>query len=92
MIEFENVTYAYPGSEIPAIEDISLSVKEGEIVLITGPSGAGKTTLCSTLNRIVPEAYGGELKGSIRIQGKDISSRGIGEMAFEAHAVSGSER
>lgn len=84
IIRFENVTYSYPGTETPAIRDVNLSIREGEIVLITGPSGAGKTTLCSTLNRIVPESYEGELTGKIYVQGEDISTHTIGEMAFKA--------
>lgn len=54
VISFKDVTYSYPGTETPAIKNINLTIKEGEIILVTGPSGAGKTTLCSTLNRIVP--------------------------------------
>jgi len=84
IIRFENVTYSYPGTETPAIRNINLAIQAGEIVLITGPSGAGKTTLCSTLNRIVPESYEGELTGKILVQGEDISSHSIGEMAFKA--------
>ena len=84
IIRFENVTYTYPGADAPAIRDVNLTIREGEIVLITGPSGAGKTTLCSTLNRIVPESYEGEMTGKIYVQGEDISSHTIGEMAFKA--------
>ncbi len=82
IIQFDHVTYTYPGAEKPAIEDINLSIQEGELVLITGPSGAGKTTFCSTLNRIVPESYAGDFQGKLLIQGKDISKRRIGDMAF----------
>ena len=60
------------------------TIKEGEIILVTGPSGAGKTTLCSTLNRIVPEAYEGELSGEICFRGENISKYSIGKMAFKA--------
>ncbi|MCI8638994.1 MAG: ABC transporter ATP-binding protein [Coprococcus sp.] len=84
IIKFEDVTYFYPGTEVPAIKDINLSLNEGEIVLITGPSGAGKTTLCSTLNRIVPEAYEGKLTGRILFWDEDISKYSIGQMAFKA--------
>ncbi len=84
IIKFEDVTYFYPGTEVPAIKDINLSLNEGEIVLITGPSGAGKTTLCSTLNRIVPEAYEGKLTGRILFRDEDISKYSIGQMAFKA--------
>lgn len=82
IIRFEHVSYTYPGADIPAVKDVSFSIEEGEIVLITGPSGAGKTTLCSMLNRIIPESYGGEIEGKIYIKGADISKYTIGQMAF----------
>ncbi|WP_321823240.1 ABC transporter ATP-binding protein [Pyramidobacter piscolens] len=84
IVQFDQVTYTYPGAEKPAIQDISLSIHEGELILITGPSGAGKTTLCSTLNRIVPESYAGNFQGKLLVYGKDISKRRIGDMAFIA--------
>ena len=84
IVQFDQVTYTYPGAEKPAIQDISLSIHEGELILITGPSGAGKTTLCSTLNRIVPESYAGNFQGKLLVYGKDISRRRIGDMAFIA--------
>ena len=40
IIRFEHVSYTYPGADIPAVKDVSFSIEEGEIVLITGPSGA----------------------------------------------------
>lgn len=82
LIRFDHVSYTYPGADDPAVDDVSLSINEGEIVLITGPSGAGKTTLCSMLNRIVPESYGGDISGKIFIEGADISQYTIGQMAF----------
>ena len=68
-IIMENVTYKYPNSERPAIQDICLRVKKGEFVLITGPAGAGKTTLCRCLNGLVPRFYGGEFKGDVIVKG-----------------------
>ena len=82
LIRFDHVSYTYPGVDTPAVRDVSLSINEGESVLITGPSGAGKTTLCSMLNRMIPESYGGEVKGTVSIKGADLSEYSVGQMAF----------
>ena len=45
LIETKNLTYTYPGASQPSISDVSIKVEKGEFVLVTGPSGFGKTTL-----------------------------------------------
>ncbi|MEM2083845.1 MAG: ATP-binding cassette domain-containing protein, partial [Nitrososphaerota archaeon] len=64
-IILKNVTYKYPGSDKPALKNIDLKVRKGEILLITGPTGAGKTTLCSLINGLIPHFYGGMLEGDV---------------------------
>lgn len=67
MVKFQNVTKKF--GSISALEDVSFEVEAGEFIFITGPSGAGKTTLVRLLLRdIVPD------KGKILIEGKDIGS------------------
>ncbi|TCM92791.1 ATP-binding cassette subfamily B protein [Paenibacillus sp. BK033] len=65
-IEYKSVTFGYEG-EAKVLKDISLSIKAGETVAFVGPSGAGKTTLCSLLPRFY-EVDG----GSISVDGHDI--------------------
>ncbi|TFE00002.1 ABC transporter ATP-binding protein [Jeotgalibacillus sp. R-1-5s-1] len=65
-IEFDHVSFSYDEKK-PVLNDISLSLRSGETVAFVGPSGAGKTTICS----LIPRFYDVE-KGSIRIDGTDI--------------------
>jgi energy-coupling factor transport system ATP-binding protein len=71
LIRFETVSYRYPAGERMALADINLSVKRGEIIGIVGATGAGKTTLCLAMNGIVPQFFGGEFFGAVRIAGLD---------------------
>ena len=71
MIEFDRVSYTYPGSARPAIADLSLKVEEGAFVLVAGPSGSGKSTLLRCINGLVPHFHGGTWQGCVRVAGRD---------------------
>ncbi len=67
-IRFEHVTVRYPGAARNAVEDVSMEVSGGELVVLLGPSGCGKSTLLRTVNRLVPlEA------GRVFIEGSDVA-------------------
>lgn len=80
MINIKNLSFTYSNTGIRALKDINLNLKKGEFCLITGASRAGKSTLCLTLNRLIPEHLKGTLEGKIIINGKDISSKTAREM------------
>jgi len=66
-IEFRNITFTYPGTTRPALRNVNLKVRRGEILALVGPNGSGKTTLASLLPRFFePE------KGEILIDGQPI--------------------
>ncbi|KPL82607.1 hypothetical protein SE15_10875 [Thermanaerothrix daxensis] len=67
----ENLTFRYRSRHEPAIRNINLKVQPGQVVLIAGASGCGKTTLIRCINGLIPRSYKGELTGSIRIFGQD---------------------
>ncbi len=81
MIQFDQLTYRYPGAEAPILHDLSLSVEEGEFLLVIGPSGAGKSTLLRCLNGLVPHFYGGIVTGQVRVAGRDPIALGPRGMA-----------
>jgi energy-coupling factor transport system ATP-binding protein len=74
MIELKSVTYGYPHTDNDAIKNLTLSIRKGECVMITGPSGAGKTTLCLASAGVLAHEYGGRKAGTVEINGRDVKS------------------
>lgn len=69
-VNLQNVTYKYPLTEKPVLQNLSLQVQEGEFVSVIGPNGAGKSTLCYALAGFVPHFFKGEISGEIEVDGK----------------------
>ena len=69
MIKFSNVSLIYPTSTKTILEDLSFSIVEGELVLIIGSTGAGKSSLLRLINGLVPHHTGGILAGDITVDG-----------------------
>jgi energy-coupling factor transporter ATP-binding protein EcfA2 len=80
-IEFNNVAFTYEGAIQPALQDINLTVSPGEIILITGPAGSGKTTLCSCINGLVPHYHEGELSGDVFVRQYNTRKSRVGGLA-----------
>ncbi len=72
MITLENVSYAYPRADREAVSEITLTLRGGECVLVTGHSGSGKTTLCLAAAGILEHEYGGKKSGRVTVDGKDV--------------------
>jgi len=72
MITLENVSYAYPRADREAVSEITLTLRRGECVLVTGHSGSGKTTLCLAAAGILEHEYGGKKTGRVTVDGKDV--------------------
>lgn len=75
-----DVVFRYPRTTAPALDGVSLSIGDGEVVGLAGPTGAGKTTLCLALVGLVPHSTGGELQGSVRLGGRESRDTPLGEL------------
>ncbi len=75
-----NVDFRYPGSSTSALDGVSLTISDGEVVGLAGPSGAGKTTLCLALTGLVPHSTGGVLTGSMKLGGRESRDSSLGEL------------
>jgi ABC-type multidrug transport system fused ATPase/permease subunit len=73
-VNLQNVTYKYPLTKTPVLQNINLQVNEGEFVAVMGPNGAGKSTLCYALAGFVPHFFKGEISGRIEVDGKESRS------------------
>ncbi|RFU86162.1 ATP-binding cassette domain-containing protein [Streptomyces triticagri] len=81
MIRFENVTVTYEGADAPSVAGVDLTVPEGELVLLVGPSGVGKSTLLGTVSGLVPHFTGGTLRGRVTVAGRDTRTHKPRELA-----------
>lgn len=73
MIELKNINFKYAGdTKQNGLSDINLTIRTGEVVLLCGESGCGKTTLTRLINGLIPHYYDGELSGEILIDGQNI--------------------
>jgi energy-coupling factor transporter ATP-binding protein EcfA2 len=81
VIELQGVSYRYPGFARPAIADVTLRIEDGEVVGLTGPNDAGKSTLCLVASGLAPASIGGELTGEILLDGRPTARLATHELA-----------
>jgi energy-coupling factor transporter ATP-binding protein EcfA2 len=65
--------FRYPGSAAPVLAGIDLTLQPGEFVIVTGPAGAGKTTLCFCLTGVIPKSISGHFDGQVSVAGQDLA-------------------
>ena len=70
-LALDRVSFTYPEGPAPALDDVTLEVREGVFALVTGSTGAGKSTLLRTANGLVPHFTGGSFAGRVRAEGRD---------------------
>lgn len=83
LLKIENLTYTYPDTLLPALENINLTIANSEFVLLLGNSGSGKSTLLRCMANIIPDFYGGKIAGQILIEGIKLNNIKPQELASQ---------
>ena len=88
MIEINNVSFSYENAANgAAIKDVQAQIPKGQVVLLCGESGSGKTTFSRLINGLIPAYYEGELSGHIHVAGKDTAEIELYELAPSVGSV-----
>lgn len=87
MIEFKNVSFAYPDSTDGGLKNIDLTIPDGQCVLLCGRSGCGKTTLTRLVNGLIPQFFAGNLSGEILLDGENLADLPMYRIAEKVGSV-----
>ena len=81
MIAFDHVSITYADADAPVLRDVNLRIDEGELALVVGRTGVGKSTLLGAINGLVPHFTGGTLAGRVLVDGRDTRTHKPRELA-----------
>jgi energy-coupling factor transport system ATP-binding protein len=81
ILTVENLSFQYRTRPDIALSDVSFSLEAGEMLLIAGASGCGKTTLARCINGLIPRSYGGERTGKVLLNGVDVKDMSLVEIS-----------
>lgn len=76
MIELKNISFRYRDSEQDGcLKNVNLSIHRGEVLLLCGKSGCGKTTMIRLINGLIPNYYAGQIEGEVLLEGENVSQQ-----------------
>lgn len=88
IVEISGLSYAYRGQEDkPVLSGIDLRIQRGEFIAMAGRTGSGKSTLCYTLNGLVPHSFGGKMEGTVKVCGLNTRDATIPDLARKVGMV-----
>lgn len=87
ILRFEDVSFTYDGDDAAGVHHLSLSVAPGEVILLCGDSGCGKTTVTRLINGLIPHYFQGELTGNVVVCGTSNASSNLASIAMRVGSV-----
>jgi energy-coupling factor transport system ATP-binding protein len=86
-LAIQDLTFRYRSRPEPALRGISFTIAQGELLLIAGASGCGKTTLIRCINGLVPRSYKGDLEGRVTLCGEETSGKSLAQISQRVGTV-----
>jgi len=80
-ISFENLTFTYRQNKHPALNNIQGEIGGGNFVVVMGHEGAGKSTLCYSINGLIPGFFPGQYQGRVVVKGQEVAGKKVAEMS-----------
>ena len=80
-ISIEDLAFTYQGNERPALKNINGQIEDGTFIVVMGHGGAGKSTLCCSLNGLVPKFFRGKYQGRVLAKGQEVAQHRVAEMS-----------
>jgi energy-coupling factor transport system ATP-binding protein len=87
VFRMDSLSFRYPMADTPALKGIDLALAKGEVLLLAGPSGGGKSTIIRLLNGLAVHHYHGELKGDFKVLGRDHAQKSLFMISSEVASV-----
>ncbi|GAB4348502.1 MAG: energy-coupling factor transporter ATPase [Candidatus Abyssubacteria bacterium] len=87
LIEIESLSFRYRAAAKDALRNVNFTVDEGELVVVMGANEAGKSTLCLTLNGLIPHLVKGTLGGTVKVGGMDTRKHSVKELFADVGLV-----
>jgi len=80
-ISIEDFSFTYRGGENPALKKVQGHIEDGTFILVMGHGGSGKSTLCCSLNGLVPNFFKGSYQGRVLVKGQEVARKKVADMS-----------
>ena len=87
IIEIRDLTFTYPGASSPTLKHLTADIEKGDFLAVVGNNGCGKSTLCKTINGLIPHFIAGDMTGEVLVDGMNTKEQEIGTLAKKAGYV-----
>ena len=81
IVEIKDIHYQYPGAKHPVLNGANLTIHRGDFLAIIGGNGSGKSTICKTINGLIPHYFSGHYEGEVMVKGKSVKDQVVATLS-----------